>query len=110
VVPGSKKLSSLMPPAALVTIDFFTRKVLRSTTSSRLLNRASELVLAVGQQEVIDARKVKSYSVGDPDHVEVKLTPDGTKFVIVARKAGKTSLLLLRDCGDDLRFTIRIAK
>ena len=69
-----------------------------------------QILLTVGQQEVIDARKVKSYSVGDRDHVDVKLSPDGTKFVVVARKEGKTSLLLLRDCGDDVRFTIRIAK
>jgi hypothetical protein len=69
-----------------------------------------KLVLTVGQQEVIDARKVKSYSVGDRDHVEVRLSPDGTKLIVVARKAGSTSLLLLRDCGDDVRFTIDIAR
>jgi len=69
-----------------------------------------EIVLTVNQQEPIDARKVKSYSVGDRDLVEVRLTPDGTKLVVVARKAGTTSLLLLRDCGDDVRYTIRIAR
>lgn len=69
-----------------------------------------QLVLTVGQQDEIDVRKVRSYSVGDRDHVEVRLSQDGSKLVVVARKAGTTSILLLRDGGDNVRFTIRIAR
>jgi len=68
------------------------------------------LVLTVNQQQPIDVRKVKAYSVGDKEHVEVRLTPDGTKLIVVARKPGTTSLLLMYDGGNDIRYTIRIAK
>ncbi len=79
-----------------------------ATAAAEVIDK--ELVLTVNQQEPIDARKVKAYSVGDRDHVEVRLTPDGTKLIVVARKPGTTSLLLLYDGGDDVRYTIRIAR
>src|SRR5262249_8832692 len=42
------------------------------------------------------AGDVKQYSDGSPGIVDVRLTPDGSKFVLVGQRAGSTSLLLIR--------------
>ena len=80
-----------------------------SAASARADVIQEQIALVVGQQRTVDARKVKSYSVADREHIEVRLTPDGTEFVIVARKPGTTSLLLIRTNGDKVHYTIRIA-
>ena len=68
-----------------------------------------EMVLTVGQQQSIDARKVKSYSVGASDTIEVRVSTDGKALVLVGRKPGTTALLLILASGDKIHYTVRIA-
>lgn len=52
------------------------------------------ITLTVGQIKTIDTHDIRNYSVGGPA-VDVRLTPDGTKFVIVGKAKGRADLLLI---------------
>ncbi|MEK6609053.1 MAG: pilus assembly protein N-terminal domain-containing protein [Myxococcota bacterium] len=57
--------------------------------------RITELTMFVGEQRVVDAGEIASYSEGAPGVVQVKIPRDASKIVITAVQAGRTSLLLL---------------
>jgi len=62
--------------------------------------------LMVGQQTVIPAEGVAKYSEGAPGIIDIRLTDDGSQFVLVGQKAGDTSLLLLMKDGSEARYSI----
>lgn len=64
--------------------------------------------LRVGEQRSLSARGVRSYSEGAPGIADIRVTRDQTRFVIVGRRAGETSLLLIRDDGSQTQHTIRV--
>lgn len=66
------------------------------------------IVLRVGDQKSLPARGVRSYSEGVPGLADVRVTRDQSRFVIVGKKAGTTSLLLIRDDGTQVQYTIRV--
>lgn len=66
------------------------------------------IVLRVGDQKSLPARGVRSYSEGVPGVADVRVTRDQSRFVIVGKKAGTTSLLLIRDDGTQVQYTIRV--
>jgi len=53
---------------------------------------------------------VKSYSEGAEGIVNVRLTPDGKQFVIVGKRAGSTSLLLLMNNGEQRMLEIEVVR
>jgi len=69
---------------------------------------APELNLAVGENRVIPAHDVKSYSEGASGIAEVKLTPSGSQFVVVGQKAGATTLLLIKRDGTETTWNINV--
>jgi hypothetical protein len=97
-----------MSPSRLALAVTLLTVAISAPASAEVIDKT--MVLTVNQQAPIDVRKVKSYSVGDREHVDVHLTPDGTKLVVVARKPGSTTLLLFSDSGDNVRYTIRVAR
>ena len=58
-----------------------------------------ELTLNVSEQRVLSADGVSSYSEGLPGIADVRLTQDGSQFVIVGQRPGVTSLLLVMADG-----------
>jgi pilus assembly protein CpaC len=66
------------------------------------------LGLGVGESKTLPATDVKQYSEGTPGVAEIKLTPDGKKFIISGQKAGTTSLVLIRNDGGQTNWTIRV--
>lgn len=70
---------------------------------------SGELELNVGEQKVLSAEGVRSYSEGRKGVVDVRLTRDATRFVVVALEPGTTTLLfLLRDGSErHLHITVR---
>jgi len=66
------------------------------------------IVLRVGEQKSIDAKGIKSYSEGTPGFADVRVTRDQSRFVIVGKQDGTTSLLLIRNDGSQLQYTIRV--
>ena len=67
-----------------------------------------EISLAVGEQTTIAAVGVKNYSEGVPGVVDVRVPKDGSEFVIVAVKPGRTSLLLLLQDGTKQQYRFRV--
>jgi pilus assembly protein CpaC len=66
------------------------------------------LTLAVGEQRVLSSEGIQSFSEGVEGIVDVRLTRDGSQFVVVARRAGSTSLLLLRHDGGEVHYAIDV--
>jgi pilus assembly protein CpaC len=65
-----------------------------------------DINLAVGETRTISARDVKNYSEGVTGIVDIKLTSDATQFVLVGRKPGSTTLLLIKN--DNAQSTLNI--
>lgn len=67
-----------------------------------------DVSLSVGENQTIPAGDVKSYSEGNEGVVEVRLTPEAKDFVVVGKKPGASTLLLLKRNGDQLLYTIHV--
>ncbi len=67
-----------------------------------------ELTLDVGEQRVIPSDGVASYSEGITGVVDVRLTKDGTSFVVVGLHPGRTSLLFMLEGGRQLQYRISV--
>lgn len=70
--------------------------------------KLEELSLAVGETRTLSAREVRNYSLGLSDIVDTRITPDGTQFVIVGKRAGSTTLLLLNNDGSKKTYEIQV--
>jgi pilus assembly protein CpaC len=71
-------------------------------------SRGDEMNLAVGENKTIPAADVRNYSEGVPGIAEVKLTTDGTQFVVVGQKPGTTTLLLIKKDGSQTTWLINV--
>jgi pilus assembly protein CpaC len=67
-----------------------------------------ELTIEVGEQHVLSSEGVTSYSEGTPGIVDVRLTQDGTQFVLVGKKPGRTTLLLMLQQGGQVQYRIAV--
>lgn len=85
----------------------FAERSLAAKEDTRGLSQ--EIVLRVGEQKVLPADGVRSYSEGRSGIVDVRLTRDATRFVIVGLEPGSTTLLFLLGDGSErhLRITVR---
>ncbi|MGB0680988.1 MAG: pilus assembly protein N-terminal domain-containing protein, partial [Polyangiales bacterium] len=66
------------------------------------------LELTVGEQRSLNAQGVRSYSESIQGVVDIRLTQDATSFLIVGKKAGTTSLLLIMMDGRRVTYRIRV--
>ncbi len=66
------------------------------------------MVLRVGEQKSLPARGVRSYSEGVPGIADVRVTRDQSRFVIVGKKEGTTSLLLFQLDGEQVQHNIQV--
>jgi len=67
-----------------------------------------EIVLSVGETRTISARDVKNYSEGVPGIIDVRLTTDASQFVLVGKKPGATTLLLIKTDGSQNALTVNV--
>ena len=77
-------------------------------SASAEVEAARPIVLRVGEQKSLSARGIRSYSEGAPGPVDIRITRDQSRFVIVGKQEGTTSLLLIKDDGGQLQFTIQV--
>ncbi len=68
----------------------------------------SSIVLRVGEQKSLSAHGIKSYSEGAPGFADIRVTRDQSRFVIVGKEEGTTSLLLIKNDGSQMQYTIRV--
>lgn len=76
--------------------------------AQRTRPESERLELEVGEQVTVSAANVASYSEGAPGVVDVRLSPDGTQFIVVALRPGTTSLLLIYNDGRQVRYSIQV--
>jgi pilus assembly protein CpaC len=64
--------------------------------------------LAVGETRTISASNVKNYSEGSPGFIDVRLTSDGSQFVVAGSKPGSTTLLLIYKDGSKTSYDVNV--
>jgi pilus assembly protein CpaC len=74
------------------------------------LGKIEQVSLAVGETRTLSAKGVRNYSLGLNDLVDTRITPDGAQFVLVGKKTGSTTLLLIYDDGRRASFEIQVTE
>jgi pilus assembly protein CpaC len=74
----------------------------------RLSTDNLNIELNIGEQRVLPAQGVKSYSEGVRGVVDVRLTGDASRFVMVGTAKGATTLLLLMVDGTEKQYNILV--
>ena len=72
------------------------------------VDKKNEIDLVVGENKTISALGVQNYSEGARGIADVKLTTDKTKFVVVGKRPGSTSLLLINKDGTQVAWVINV--
>ncbi|HET9930427.1 MAG TPA: pilus assembly protein N-terminal domain-containing protein [Polyangiaceae bacterium] len=67
-----------------------------------------EVNLSVGENRTLSAVGVRSYSVGAPGIVDVRLTPDNSQFVLTGQQPGSTTLLLLKKDNSQVSYALNV--
>lgn len=67
-----------------------------------------EVDLSVGENRTLSAAGVRSYSVGAPGIVDVRLTPDNSQFVLTGQQPGSTTLLLLKKDNSQVTYALNV--
>jgi pilus assembly protein CpaC len=68
-----------------------------------------EIQIAIGESKTLSAKAVKNYSDSTPGVADIRLTPDGTQFIISGKKPGQTTLLLIKDDGSQVQYPITVS-
>lgn len=101
-----QRLESRLLFAAIATLSLLAAAAPASAQRTR--PESERLELEVGEQVTVSAANVASYSEGAPGVVDVRLSPDGSQFVVVALRPGTTSLLLIYNDGRQVRYSIQV--
>ena len=73
-------------------------------------DKTEDLNLAVGETKTISASNVKNYNDSGQGIIDIRLTPDGGQFVIVGKKAGSTTLLLIKNDATQVTYEITVTQ
>jgi pilus assembly protein CpaC len=92
--------------ALIVTLGGAARLEAQAAKRPSTAELSQDINLAVGETRTISARDVKNYSEGVAGIVDIKLTSDASQFVLVGRKPGSTTLLLIKN--DNTQSTLNI--
>jgi hypothetical protein len=80
------------------------------TTAAGAGGKIEALSLAVGETRTLSAKGVRNYSLGLSELVDTRITPDGSQFVLVGKKTGTTTLLLIHDDGKRSSYEIQVTE
>lgn len=101
-----RSVSVALTLAALWSAPFTA--VLAQAPAAARAEDADDIALAIGETRTISARDVKNYSEGVAGIIEVKLTTDASQFVLVGRKPGSTTLLLIKNDGSQRSISVNV--
>lgn len=68
-----------------------------------------EMSLAVNETKTIAAKGIRNYSVADPSTIDVRYAESSQQFLVVGKKSGSTTLLLIKDDGSQTTWVISVA-
>ena len=69
---------------------------------------SDQINIAVGETSTLSARGVRNWSEGVPGVVDVKPTGDGERLLVSGRRAGSTTILLIRENGQQQTYTVNV--
>src|SRR5262245_27804040 len=108
----SKRTSGAWQFALSLTVSAlalaFTRGAEAQANGARTPADNSAIELLIGEQRVLPAHGVKTYSEGVRGIIDVRLTSDASRFVIVGVARGTTTLLLIMTDGSERLMTITV--
>ena len=101
------------PLCALLTVFLVAFVLVSDRTQAKSidpdeLENEKELLMVTGEQRVIDAAGVASFSESTRGIIEVKIPKSGSSLVVTAVRPGRTSLLLIRRNGKQLTLPITV--
>jgi pilus assembly protein CpaC len=99
-MPSPRNSAALV--GALLVIATFEHKATADLDGAHLI------ILRVGEQKSLSASGIRSYSEGAPGFVDIRVTRDQSRFVIVGTQEGTTSLLMIKNDGSQIQYTIRV--
>ncbi len=88
---------------------FFVALVVTHAAPAFASQEKIDISLSVGEQRVVSAAGVSSYSEGTSGVFDVRLTRDAASFVIAGQRAGVSTLLLIMDDGRELLYRITVS-
>ncbi|CAN5412272.1 N/A [soil metagenome] len=68
-----------------------------------------EMSLAVNETKTIPAKGIKNFSLADPSTVDVRYAESSQQFLVVGKKSGSTTLLLIKDDNTQTTWVINVA-
>lgn len=71
--------------------------------------KIEELSLSIGETKSISASGIRNFSVADPNIIDVRVSPDGSTFLIVGRHPGSTTLVLIKNDGSQVTWSINVS-
>ena len=105
---ASKRAAQLLIALALLAPAAASAAPPQDRTSSGSAEAAEEIALAIGETKTVSAKDVRNYSEGSPGIIDVKLTTDNSQFVLVGRKPGSTTMLLIKNDGSQVNLTVHV--
>jgi pilus assembly protein CpaC len=117
-IRGVTALAALaLAPAMASAVPFVVLSLVPSTALAQPAKpppppreHTEDLTLAVGETRTISAKDVKNYNDSGQGIIDIRLTPDGGQFVIVGKKAGTTTLLLIKNDGTQITYEITVTQ
>jgi pilus assembly protein CpaC len=100
--------TALIGSLALASPAFAQTGGTGGTTQPRAGTGAQEITLAVGEQYVLAASNIRSYSLAAEGIVDVRVPSDGSRMLVVGQRAGNTSLLVIRSDGSQATYPITV--
>lgn len=70
--------------------------------------RHEALRIAIGEQRVLSAEGVRSFSEGIKNVIDIRLTKDNERFVIVGQRPGDTTVLFIMLDGDTVTYDVTV--
>jgi pilus assembly protein CpaC len=81
---------------------------LPEATNSSAEAPTDQINIAVGETSTLSARGVRNWSEGVSGVVDVKPTGDGEKLLVSGRRPGSTTILLIRENGQQQTYTVNV--
>ena len=69
---------------------------------------SDQINIAVGETSTLSARGVRNWSEGVPGIVDVRPTSDGEKLLVSGRRPGSTTIVLIRENGQQPTYTVNV--
>jgi pilus assembly protein CpaC len=100
---------SLLAAVFLASTPAFAQRGRHVERGSEESTKIEELSLSIGETKSISASGVRNFSVADPNIIDVRVSPDGSTFLVVGRHPGSTTLVLIKNDGSQVTWSINVS-